>query len=292
MDITNIDAKERFIKTVFRVGLVIAGSLVSSFGIVAFLESHKMLTTGVAGLAMLTSYFIPINAGVLIIVFNIPLFILAWKKIDINFCIYSIVGVVSLSLMMVLFERLGTTYAHVENPLLAAIFGGIMCGGGTGIVMRARGSHGGTDILAIILRQKTSISIGMIGFYLNFAIVVVLMLKYGLESGLLTIFAQYISAKSLDYVVTGFNTAKSLIIISDKPDEIADYIMNKMYRGVTVLQGRGGYTGAEKKVLWCVVTTSQLARIKAAVKKIDPNGFMIISDASEIIGEGFYQIPF
>lgn len=283
--------KARITKTAWQILLIILGSGISAGGISLLLEQHKMLTTGVSGISLLISYFIPVNPGILIMLFNIPLFIVAWKRIDFHFCLYSIIGVASLSVMMVLFDTFHTSFFKVENKLLAAIFGGILCGGGTGIVIRARGSHGGTDIISVVLRQKFSLGIGMIGFYINLIIVAILTIKFGLEIGLLTIFSQYLSARSLDRVVTGLNTAKSIMIVSDRHDEIAEYIKNRMYRGVTFIEGEGGYEGRAKKVIWCVVTTSQLSQIKSAMKKIDPNAFMAITDSSEIIGQGFYRSP-
>lgn len=281
----------RFIKTVWRIALILAGSVISGAGISLLLEPHHLLSGGVTGASMLLSYFTPFDPGVWIVAINIPLFIMAWRKIDLHFCIYSIIGMLSLSGAIMVLSNLEIP-SLVSNPLLAALFGGMLCGGGTGLVIRARGSHGGTDIVSVIIRQKYSVSIGMVTFYVNLVLVGLLSVKYGIELGLLTIFSQFISARSLDRVVTGLNIAKGITIVSDRPNEIADYIMKRMDRGVTFLEGAGAYGKGDKKVIWCVVTTSQLSRIKGAMKKIDPKAFMAITDASEVVGEGFYRAPF
>lgn len=284
--------KEAIFKTIWRTAVITFGSLISAAGMAFFIQPHKLITGGVTGTSLLLSYFTPIDPGIYIICINIPLFVLAWRKIDFDFCFYSIVGVGMLSLAMIILNNVTPNLMLVKDPLLSAIFGGMLSGGGTGIVLRSRGSQGGTDILSVIIRRNYSTSLGMANFYFNLVIVAILTLKFGIELGLLTLFSQYISARAIDRVVAGFNTAKAITIVSDHADEIAEYIMKKIYRGVTFLDGSGGYGGRHKKVIWCVVTTSQLSRVKAIMKKIDPEGFMSIMNASEIVGKGFYRSPF
>jgi len=285
------DLKTRIVKTLWRIGMVLVGSTVSAIGITFLLQHHKLLTGGVAGISMLLSYLTPIEAGIWMFVLNIPLFIIAWHKIDLHFCIYSVIGTTTLSAALIIFNNLQVSN-FVSDPLLAALFGGMLSGGGTGLVIRARASHGGTDIISVIVRRRFSVSIGMVSFYINLIIVAILSFKFGVELGLLTIFSQFVAAKSLDRIVTGFNTAKAVTIVSDHADEIANYIKERMSRGITFLDGKGGHVQKPKKIIWCVVTTSQLARIKGAMKKVDPNAFMAIMDASEIVGHGFYSHPF
>jgi uncharacterized membrane-anchored protein YitT (DUF2179 family) len=285
------DFKSRAIKTLWRVFIILIGSIVSAAGMILLLQPHKLLSGGVTGISMLLSYFTPVNAGIWTMAINVPLFVIAWKRIDFNFCFYSILGTVTLSGCMILFNNIDVGML-VSDPLLASLFGGMLSGGGTGMVIRERGSHGGTDIVSVIIRKKFSISIGMVAFYVDLIIVGILSFKFGVELGLLTLFSQFVAAKSLDRVVTGFNTAKAVTIVSDKPEEIAHYIKNRMYRGVTFLEGKGGHGGQKKRVIWCVVTTSQLSRVKAAMQSVDPNAFMAITDASEIVGHGFYSHPF
>lgn len=283
--------KIRVLKTIWRFVLIIIGAAITAVGIIFFLQAHKLLSGGVTGVALLISYFTDIKPGYWVIVFNIPLFIMAWRKIDLWFCIYSVIGTALLSAFMIVADGFHNI-SMVTDPLLAAIFGGLLSGVGTGIVIRARASQGGTDIISVIVRKKYSIGIGMVSFYINIILVGILSVKFGLELGLLTIFAQYIAAKSLDRVVTGFNTAKAVMIVSDKSEEIAKYIMERISRGVTLLDGHGGYEKDPKKVIWCIVTTTQMSRMKAAMHKIDPKAFMTITDASEVIGSGFYKSPF
>lgn len=283
--------RTRFIKTIWRILIILIGSSITASGITFLLQSHKLLNGGVTGISLLLSYFTPVEPGIWVIAINIPLFVIAWKKIDLHFCIYSLIGTISLATMMILFSHIEVARL-VSDPLLAALFGGMLTGGGTGLVIRQRGSHGGTDIISVIVRRKFSVSIGMVSFYVNMIIVGILAIKFGIELGLLTLFAQFVSAKSLDRIVTGFNTAKAITIVSDHAEEIAHYIKDRMVRGVTFLEGEGGFNRKSKKVIWCIVTTSQLSRVKGAMQKIDPKAFMAITDASEIIGRGFHSHPF
>jgi len=282
--------KSRFVLTLWRLMLLSAGSAMTATGISLLLAPHKLLSGGVTGTSMLLSYVTPIDTGIWVIAINIPLFIIAWRKIDLHFCVYSIIGVAMLSGAILFLDQM-PDLKLVSDPLLAALFGGMLCGGGGGIAIRARASHGGTDIISVVVRQKFSIGIGMFAFYVNIILVALLSIRFSIELGLLTIFSQFVTAKTLDRVVTGFNTAKSVTIISDKADEIAEYIMKRMYRGITFLEGQGGFGGRPKKVILCIVTTSQLSRIKGAMKQIDPDAFMIVSDANEIVGTGFYNSP-
>ncbi|MBU4484668.1 YitT family protein [bacterium] len=285
------ERKEKIFKTVWQLLLIILGALISAVGINFFLKPHHLLSGGVTGTSMLLSYLTPIPTGVWVAILNVPLFAIAWKKIDIKFCIYSLIGMVALAAFIFGLDFL-KNFNQVSDPLLSSIFGGMLSGGGAGLVIRARASQGGTDIISIIIRRKFSLSIGVLGFYINIIIVSILALTAGLEPALITLFSQFVGAKALDQVVTGLSTAKSIMIISDKADDISTYIQKTMQRGVTFLDGFGGYSRARKKILWCIVTTSQLSRVKSAMHKIDPEAFMAIVSASEIVGKGFYRNPF
>jgi len=284
------EQQKKIITGLWQTICIIIGATISSIGIVYFIQAHNLLAGGANGTSILLSYLTPIPTSIWIAVLNIPLFFIAWRKIDLAFCIFSILGAGSLAVGIAIFSKIDLPI-HVTDPLLAAIFGGIINGAGLGLVLRSRASQGGTDIISIIVRRKFSISIGTFNLYLNAIIVIILSIKFGIELGLLTLFSQYIAMRALDRVVTGLNTAKAVTIISDHSDEIADYIMKKMDRGVTFLEGCGGFGKRHKKVIWCIVTTSQLSRVKAKVKDVDPSAFIAITNASEIIGSGFYTSP-
>ena len=284
--------ENRIVKTATLILLIALGGAISAAAVNFFLIPHKFLSGGVSGIAILISYFIPgVNVGLLVAVLNIPLFIIAWRYIDLQFSVYSMVGVASFSLCLVGFSFM-SNFTGVHDPLLAAIFGGIVNGAGIGIALRMRGSQGGTDIISVLLRRKFSVPVGLANLYINAAIVSIVAIKFGLEIGLLTIFSQFITSRAMDYVLVGISSARSVVIISDKSKEIADFIIHKTYRGVTFLNGEGGYNHTYKKVIFCVVSSVQLARIKAAMQKIDPEAFMVVSEASETLGKGFYRSPF
>lgn len=283
--------REKVLKTLLVTLQVLLGAGISAAAIDFFLVPHKLLPGGVSGAAILISYLTHLPPGVYVALLNIPLFLIAWHKIDLKFCIYSLIGTVAFAIGLDAFSFL-SSYSSIQNPLLASVYGGVISGAGTGFVLRARGCLGGTDIISVILRRRYSMSIGMVCFFINVVIVSILSLRFGVELGLLTLFAQYIGARTVDQVVMGFGTAKSMMIVSDKSEEISKYIMKELYRGVTFLHGEGAFERTPKDVIWCVVTTPQLARIKSAVRKIDSGAFIAIFSASEIIGRGFYKSPF
>jgi uncharacterized membrane-anchored protein YitT (DUF2179 family) len=177
------------------------------------------------------------------------------------------------------------------EKLLAAIIGGAMSGGGTGIVFLANSSHGGTDVIGAAIRRRWSYSVGSIVFVFNLAILVMLAFVYGLHVALYTVIAQFCSSLAMDKVMLGFDRSRAVFIITTEPNRVADLIIRKLSRGVTFLEGEGAYLGTKRKVIYCVVGIRQLARVKYYVKSVDPNAFLTIAEVSEVMGQGFKSVP-
>jgi uncharacterized membrane-anchored protein YitT (DUF2179 family) len=195
----------------------------------------------------------------------------------------------SLSFFLIITENLGK-YIPVTDPVLLSIYGGTLNGMGIGIVFSNHGSTGGLDIVSALVKQKyEQFDIGKISFSINLIIVAVASVLFSLSVGLYTLFSMYLTSYFVDKVINGFNRRKLLFIISDKEKEISSVIMKEVHRGVTFLYGEGAYTGEEKKILYCVVSLSQVPKVKQLVKETDKKAFISIMDVSEVEGKGFIK---
>jgi uncharacterized membrane-anchored protein YitT (DUF2179 family) len=223
-----------------------------------------------------------LSIGLTYFLLNIPLILIGWFSVSRKFVLYSCFGMAAFSLATALIVP---PPIPIDNPILAAILAGIICGAGGGIILRSRGSGGGIDILAVFLNRKWSFRIGATTFLANALVLAGGGFCFGVEQALYSLVAVYTSSKVLDYVLTGFNQRKSIFIISDQSKEIADQILGRLHRGVTFLQGTGAYSGSEKKVVFCIITMIELSRLKDLVFDIDPNAFVVVNDTMEVLGK-------
>lgn len=272
--------------TAYRLFMIAVGSLVSSAGVNAFLLPHHMLSGGATGVAMIIYFLTHWSVGLMVLLLNIPLFYAAYHYMDREFVLVSAYGIVVFSAALVVTQPLEQLRA-VDDSMLAAIFGGVVSGIGGGLIFRVNGSAGGTDIVAAILKRYCAFNVGMVGFGINLVIISISSLLFGLKPALFTLIAMYLSGRVTDNVVEGVNRRKTITIISEYSEEIAQSILSQLGRGVTFLSGTGAYTRQDKRVVYAVVTTMELAKIKFIVESIDPQAFMIVSEAAEVLGRGF-----
>jgi Uncharacterized conserved protein len=276
------------LKPVLRVLSILTGSLLSAIAVNELLVPHLLLSGGVGGIALIVQYLSGIPSGALILVINIPIFITGIREIDRDFILYSLIGTVSLSVFLIILRNIeALRFIRVDDTMLAGIFGGVLNGIGSGIVFRNRGSMGGSDIIAVIIKKKRSINIGTVLFSINLVIILAASALYGVKPAMFTLISMYISSMVLDRVQEGFNRKKSVFIVSEKEDEVAEAILKSLNRGVTFLNGEGAYTKSNRRIIYCVVTTTQLAQLKHIVEAVDSNAFLTVSDTAEVLGKGF-----
>lgn len=269
--------------------MITAGCAVFALGFDLFLEPAGFNCGGISGIAMLIDYAVDIpwlTVGVLSFVINLPLFFGGYKKIGKYFFFTSLYGMLCNSVFFDLFSHIPVP--QVE-PLLAVIFGGVMIGAGLGVVFLAGASTGGIDIVARLLKLKfRNFPIGKIILAFDLCTAVATGIVYGQVSNTLySAVTLYLSSVVLDMVVYGMDYAKVALIISDKYDEIATAIDGKLDRGVTLLQGQGFYHRQDKYILLSAVKQKQLAQLKELVTEIDPDAFIILQDAKQVLGDGF-----
>lgn len=277
------ESKYRYIPMIL---MVLLGGVISGIAFNVFLIPNKLLSGGISGIALILNYLFGLNPGVLIFVFNIPIFLLGYKFIDKEFILLSLVGMSAFSAFIDYFSFL-QDMIRINDVMISCIFGGVLSGIGMGIIFRNRASQGGIDIIAVIAKKYWSVNLGSTSLIINCIIVAVSSLFYGLKPAMYTLISMYVTSAVLDKVLQGFGTSKAIMIITDKEQLVADEILKKLGRGVTYLEGEGAYTGNKKKVIYCIVSLSQLAKLKQIVKEIDENAFMAVNDTAEVLGQGF-----
>lgn len=269
--------------------MIVFGSAVFSLGFDIFLEPSGISCGGVSGIAMLIVYGTQsevLTVGILSAVINIPLFFFGYHKIGKQFFFGSMLG---MAVSSVCFDLFALLPAPTVEPLVAALFGGVMSGAGLGIVFIAGASTGGVDIVARLLKLRfRNFPIGKILLCMDLCTAVATGIVYGeFDHTLYSAITLFLSSTVLDKVVYGLDYSKVALIISDKHEEIAVAIDSQLDRGVTLLRGRGFYRRADKDILLSAVKRKQLAQLKELVMSIDPNAFLILQDAHQVLGDGF-----
>jgi uncharacterized membrane-anchored protein YitT (DUF2179 family) len=277
--------QQRQKNTIFRIAYILIGSFIYSIAINALFIPHHLLSGGLTGVAMMLNYLFRIPIGLSVAILNIPLFFGSYKYIGKRFTWLSILGILSSSLFLFLTD---SWKIPVENSMVAAIFGGLISGIGTGIVIKNRGSLGGTDIISIIVNKYFSFNIGGVGMAINAVILGISAFLFNVEMAMLTLVAIFVSNKAIDSIQEGFNHRKTVIIVSDHYQEIADELLKKVKRGITFIDGEGAYTKKGKKLIYMVVRVMELSRIKDIVRRKDPGAFLSIIDTREVEGKGFH----
>ena len=268
---------------------IIVGCAVFSLGFDLFLEPNGLNAGGISGIAMLISHITGFGTvGVLSAMINLPLFFFGGKKIGIRFFVGSILGTIFLSVFLDLFLLIPLIETE---PLLATIYGGMLCGVGLGIVFMSGASTGGSDIVVRLLKQKyRNLNIGTISIALDFIVAALTALVFGdIANMLYILITVFLSGQVVDAVVYKFDYSKVAYIISRRHDDIAGAITRKLDRGVTYLYGQGYYSGNETKVILTAVKKGQLAELKELVVSIDSDAFIIVQEAHQVLGDGFIR---
>ncbi len=287
------DKTKRIIATATELLMCVVGTLMYSAAVSLFVTPLKFAAGGVTGLGILVNYLVPfISTGTFVFVANIPLFIIAWKKFGFRFIARTVFSTAIMSGFIDIISYFATRYDlafHGEEKLVGAIFGGIIAGAGLGVVFLGGATTGGLDILARLLRLKfPHFSVGKLILICDFVVVVLSGIVYkSAESVLYSIIIIFLSSVAVDYVVAGRSHSKLMFIMTDSYEQVTKDIIAVCGRGVSILPAQGGYTGRERKLLMCVVRAHEVSRVRSVVAFYDKNPFIIITDSSEVLGQGF-----
>lgn len=276
------------LKVVWNLLLISVGSLLCALAVNGILVPKNFIAGGFTGLALLLHYLLPaVPVGAIYFLLNIPLFVIGWMSVGRRFFIYSIVGMVIYSLAVLI--PFGAI--EIEDKILCALSAGLITGLGSGIILRSLGSAGGMDILSIILLKRFALRLGATSLAFNALLMLAALNRLPLNQILYTLIYIYVSAHVVNIVVTGLNQRKAVMIVSPRWQEIAKEIMEHMQRGVTLVEGRGGYSGKEQQIIYSVITFPEIARFKERVRRIDPDAFVVISETLEVMGRGIGNQP-
>lgn len=270
------------------------GCILYAIGINAFLIPHHLLSGGISGIAIILYFVTGISAGLFNLVLNIPILYAAYRWLGSWAVVCAVYGTISLSFFMDEFAWMsGPAFqaAFPTSPLVGSLTGGIIIGIGSGMIYKVGSNTGGIDPIAQIVRKYWGLQMGSVIFAINTVILTISVFLFSLESAVITLIGIYITAAVTNKVVLGLQQQKSVYIISYKSAEISHAITHNLGRGATLLDGTGAYTNEPKKVILAVVNLTQVVKLKNIVEAIDPNAFMLISDASEVIGQGFTLPP-
>ena len=268
---------------------IILGCAIFALGFDLFLVPNGLNAGGLSGIAMIITHVTGFGTvGVLSAAINLPLFLVGGKKIGMRFFVGSLIGTVALSACIDLFVAIP---AIETEPLLAALYGGIICGAGLGVVFMSNASTGGSDIVVRLLKSKyRNLNIGQISIGLDFFVAALTAMVFGdITNMLYILITVFVSGLVVDAVVYRFDYSKVAYIISREHEAIAGVITDKLERGVTYLYGQGYYSGNDTKVILTAVKKGQLAELKDLVVAIDPNAFIIVQEAHQVLGDGFAQ---
>nr|WP_193559368.1 YitT family protein [Metabacillus litoralis] len=271
-------------KILKRVLFIFIGAVLMAVGLEIFLVPNQVIDGGIVGISIILSHLLGWKLGLFIFLLNIPFFFIGYKQIGKTFALSTVFGISILSIATVLLHPVP---AFTEDVLLATVFGGITLGIGVGIVIRYGGSLDGTEILAILANKKLPFSVGEIIMFFNIFILGSAGFVFGWNRAMYSLIAYFVAFKTIDIVIEGLDESKSAWIISEQYQEIGDAIIARLGRGVTYLNGEGAYTGDDKKVIFCVITRLEEAKLKSIVEDLDTSAFLAVSNIAEVRGGRF-----
>ena len=265
---------------------IVVGSLMVAAGTNLFFVPNNVVSGGVTGLSIIAHHLFNTPVGMVVLLLNLPLLWLGWRFAGgMKFFIRTAVSVVVLSLGIDLSAPFLVPPTH--DRLLVICYGGLVDGLGMGLVFRGRGTTGGTDVLARLAHRFLGVGVGQALLAINVGIFAVAAFVFGAEAVMVALALAFVSARVLDVVQEGFSAARSALIISKDPDAVREAVLERLGRGVTMLQGQGGFTGEQRPVLYVVVASYEVGRLKRLVAQVDPAAFVAITPAQEVLGEGF-----
>jgi uncharacterized membrane-anchored protein YitT (DUF2179 family) len=268
--------------------LIFTGSVICALAIKGILIPKQFLAGGVTGLAIFGHYLFPsLPIGFIYFFLNIPLFVIGWMFVGRRFFWYSLAGMLIFSSVMFW----SYPVFPVEDMILNALAAGIITGIGSGMILRSLGSAGGLDILSIILFKRFSIRPGTTVMTFHAILLLVALVRLPMELILYTLIYFFINAYFVNLVVIGLNQRKAIMIISSRWEDISQHIMEKLQRGVTIVEGEGGFSRQRLHILYSVITLTELSRFKEMIRKIDPNAFVVVTETLEVMGKRIGNQP-
>jgi len=272
--------------------MVVIGAFIMAAGYVYFISPHKIVPGGVFGISIVLHHLFGLPIGLTALVMNIPLTLIGIKILGPRFGVKTVVGFTLVSIFIDLLTMIwGEKPLVADDVLLSSIFGGVLVGFGLGLIFKARATSGGSDIVAMIIGKYTKMPIGQLLIMIDSCVVIVGLIAFrDWRIPLYSWIVIFITGKVIDLVLEGMSYEKSLFIVTDKYEEIRDKIINDLDRGGTLIKGEGMYKGTEKKIIFTNVNRRELSMLQEYINIVDPNAFMTVINANEILGNGFKSL--
>ncbi|MBY0096068.1 YitT family protein [Mesobacillus maritimus] len=258
---------------------IIFGSVIVAMAFNLFLIPHEILSSGLSGISMIFGILTPINTGIVNFLLNLPLLILGYLKLGRKFIIHTILSVTVISIGLYTVPVI--TMAH--DIILSSIFGGVVAGIGIGIIFRCQGSSGGLDVIGMLIARKKDFPIGTMLTMMNAAIILISGLLFNWDTALYTMVSIFVTGKVVDAVYT-HHEKLTLMIVTQKGEEMREHLLGNIYRGVTVFDGMGGFTNEKRKILMTVISRYELGVVKTLISEIDSSAFVNITETVEVMG--------
>lgn len=277
--------KKSAAKEIQRLIVITIGAIIAAFGLDMFLVPNAILDGGVIGLSIIAAELTGVSMSIFLIVLNLPFLYIGYKRMGLKFTLNTLYGVVVLSA--------ATAYLHHFEPVttdlfLATIVGAVILGTGVGLVIRAGGALDGTEIVAILVSKNRTISVGQLVMVMNFFIfILAALLVFSWDTAMYSIITYFIAFKMIDVVVEGMEELKSVTIISDTPEEIAEELLKTVGRGMTYIHGQGVFSNEPKKIIYTIVSRIELSTLRSTVYDIDPNALVAIENVADASGSNF-----
>ncbi|MEI8377746.1 MAG: YitT family protein [bacterium] len=268
-------------KLIGKMIILTIGAFLVALGLDCFLVCNKIIDGGIIGISIILSYLKDWPLGALIVSLNIPFFLFGYQKLGRKFLLSSLYAIFCLGAFVTL---LASCHKITGNLLLACVFGGLLVGAGVGLIIRNNGSLDGTEVIAISIAKKIGFSVGEIVMFFNVFILTAAGFVFDWDHAMYSILAYFVIFKTIDVVLEGFDDSKAMLIVSDKPDEIAAIIMHELGRGVTFLHGQGAYSGIDRKIIYCIINRLEISKIRDVVVEHDSNAFITIENVHEVQG--------
>jgi uncharacterized membrane-anchored protein YitT (DUF2179 family) len=267
---------------------IFLGAAVQALAMRLFLIPGQLVSGGVSGAAQIIHSFSGWPIGLMVIIGNLPLYLIGWRHLGgLKFALRTLFAILAFSILTDILPLFLPIQSITGDILLNTLYGGVLLGAGLGLVYLGRGTSGGSDILGRILNYRFGFSISAAYMLTDSLVVLASGFAFGWEKALYGLIVIYMSGLVAELVSEGSSVVRTALVITDKPDEIAAQVMEQLERGVTFLYGKGAYTGTDRTILYCVVSRPEVSLIKGIVSEIDPDAFVVIGQANEVLGEGF-----
>ncbi len=268
--------------------MIIIGTAIFSFGFVHFNMQNALGEGGFSGITLILYFAFNWDVSLMNLLLNIPIFFIGWKLLGRKVFYYTIIGTISVSVFLKIFQLYEQPMGLQDDLLLASLFAGVFIGTGLGIIFRAGGTTGGVDIIARLVQKYFGWSIGKTMFAFDAVVILLSWLTFlDMRSMMYTLVAVFVGARVIDFVQEGGYAARGAFIISEHQDAIANRIISEMDRGVTVLKGYGHYTKKDREILYCVISKNEIVRLKNIITTVDPHAFVSVTETNDVMGEGF-----